>query len=64
MTPTFVNQKIQSCHIVRKDISPSLEKGGKRIEKLERKTITMRTSARTTATFEDQKFQNLPNNQK
>ena len=37
--------------MIRKDVSPSLEKGGKRIKKLERKTITMRSPARTTATF-------------
>ena len=41
----------------------SLGKGGKRIRKLERKTITMRSPARTTATFGGLKIQNLPNDE-
>ena len=49
---------------MRKDVVPSLEKGGKRISKLERKTITTRTSARTTATFGGLKIQNLPKDEK
>ena len=59
-TAKFEDQNFKSCQIVRKDILPSLEKGGKRIRKLERKTITMRSPARTTATFGGLKIQNLP----
>ena len=50
--------------MLRKDVVASLEKGGKRIRKLERKTITTTTSARTTATFGGLKIQNLPNDEK
>ena len=52
MTPTFKHQKFKSCSPVRKDVAPSLEKGGKRLAKLETKTI-MKSSPTTTAKFED-----------
>ena len=49
--------------MIRKDVSPSLEKGGKRMAKLETK-VTMKSSPTTTAKFEDQKFQKFQNDKK
>ena len=43
---------------MRKDVAPSLEKGGKRLAKLETKTI-MKSSPTTTAKFEDQNFKSF-----
>ena len=43
---------------------PSLESEGKRTMKLETKTVTMRSAATMSPTFEDQKIQKLPTNEK